>query len=713
MKSTAPRFYRLDSQYSTFFVDATGTGVPACRYWGPRLGPDADPECLSLLHQLARVPSGLDQPVRLSLFPTLGFGFWGHAAFEGNRRETHWAHEFQLTHIEYRDNHLSISLEDPIAKLALSLEFVMDTTTNVLKSRTRLTNRGDNAFDLRWCAAACLPLPAVRMELLVFQGAWTQEFQIQRILFPNTCWVRKNRRGRTSHDSFPGLMVGTHGFGADSGDLYAFHLGWSGNHHLLAESLKEGERQIQLGELLMPGEVILSPGESYTSPWAYACFARGGTNAVSRQLHQFVRQRILPTQVAKKTRKVMFNTWEAIYFDHDPAVLNLMAVKAADLGIELFVLDDGWFSQRSDDASALGDWDPDSQKYPEGLSTLIKRVQSLGMDFGLWLEPEMVNPDSNLYRRHPDWVLQLQDRPLPLARNQLVLDLSQAPVTAYLFDTLDRLLRRYPITYIKWDMNRDLCAAGHQGRAAYRRQTLAHYDLIDRLRAAHPGVEIETCASGGARVDYEILRRTERVWTSDCNDAFERHAIQQGFTLFFPPEIMGTHVGPAISHTSGRRLSLNFRAHTAFLGHFGIECDLRELDDNQLAELKTHIANHKQWRDLLRRGTYVRLTPADENRLAYGLVGPDRNRAIYLIVQLAKAKPNTSNLIRLSGLDPKQHYRLKLMRPLDPSVEKYLTNRKAWVETGLVANGQSLQEAGFALRLQFPETSVLLQVERE
>ncbi|MDA8870995.1 alpha-galactosidase, partial [Rhizobiaceae bacterium] len=321
---------------------------------------------------------------------------------------------------------------------------------------------------------------------------------------------------------------------------------------------------------------------------------------MSQRFHAHVRANIVDWPDPAKPRPVTVNTWEALYFDHDHDKLKRLADAAVKVGAERYVLDDGWFGgrdqSRDDDSSSLGDWYADPRKYPDGLGPVVDHVVDVcGMEFGLWVEPEMVNPNSDLYRAHPDWVLALDPYPRILSRNQLVLDLTNEDVSAYLYERLSSLLGEYRISYLKWDMNRDLVLPGdRKGQAAVHRQTTALYALIDRIRAEFPHVEIESCASGGGRIDYEILKRTHRFWTSDSNDAVERARIQHGFTHFLPPEVMGSHVGPAWCHTSGRGFHPDFRALVASYGHMGLELDLTKVSDEEFDLFAAAVDRYKQ-----------------------------------------------------------------------------------------------------------------------
>lgn len=354
-----------------------------------------------------------------------------------------------------------------------------------------------------------------------------------------------------------------------------------------------------------------------------------------------------------KPRPVHLNTWEGFYFDHDLGALKDLATAAADIGIERFVLDDGWFAGRNDETSSLGDWWVDPAKYPDGLAPLADHVTRLGMEFGLWVEPEMVNPDSDLFRAHPDWVLQIAGRPVLAARNQLVLDLTRPAVGDYLFGKIAALLRSLPISYLKWDHNRDLTHAGTT--PLYRRQVLAAYALFDRFRTEFLNVEIEACAGGGGRIDAGIAARTHRFWTSDCIDAVSRVGIQRGFLQFMPPELMGSHVGASPAHSTGRSQAMAFRAGVALPGHFGVELDLRKIGAAESDELRAAIARYKRLRALL-HGARLWLGEAPD-----GVVWQAHGDQDGMLLLVTRTRPTTQRHqphLRLAMLDPARRYHI-------------------------------------------------------
>jgi alpha-galactosidase len=406
---------------------------------------------------------------------------------------------------------------------------------------------------------------------------------------------------------------------------------------------------------------------------------------------------------------VLLNTWEAVYFDHDPVGLRELASRAAAVGVERFVLDDGWFGGRRSDAAGLGDWWVSPDAHPEGLGPLIEHVRSLGMEFGIWVEPEMVNPDSDLYRAHPEWALVTEGYEPVTARHQLVLDLARPDAYAWVRDHLDALLRDHDIAFVKWDMNRDhVQGSGATGSAGTHAQTLAVYRLIDELRALHPHVEIESCASGGGRVDLEILRRTERVWASDCNDPIDRQRIQHGTSVLLPLEVTGAHIGPARAHTTGRVSSLAMRAATALFGHLGLELDLRRLDDRELADVAAAIDLHRRFRALLHTGDAVRFD-TEEPYVAHGVYSPDRSHALVSWAALDSPPSLTPPMWCLPGLDPDATYEVRHV-PLPGERWGLASSHPDWLADGVTLTGAALARHGLRPPVLLPGTAVLVEL---
>ncbi|HQS68699.1 MAG TPA: alpha-galactosidase, partial [Novosphingobium sp.] len=475
--------------------------------------------------------------------------------------------------------------------------------------------------------SALVPIPASAHEIVSWRGRHNAELVECREPMPQQQWLREGRRGLSGHGGPGGLYLLDQGATFDAGVVRALQLAWSGDSRIAVERDDEGFWTLSAGALLQPGELRLAPGESWAAPDAILAISTAGRNGAAAAFHDAVRARLRWPGGAMRPRPVHLNSWEACYFDHDEERIVALAEAAAAVGVERFILDDGWFRGRNDDTAGLGDWTTDPVKYPRGLGPLAERVNALGMEFGLWVEPEMINPDSDLYRAHPDWALALDGRERPPSRNQLVLDMRRADVRDYLFGCLDVLLRELPITYLKWDHNRDLAPAG--GAAQVR----GTYDLLARVRAAHPAVEVEACAGGGGRNDAGMADFCHRYWTSDNIDAVSRIGIQRGFLSFLPPEVMGSHIAASPAHATGRRHGLGFRAAMAMPGHLGVEMDPRTLSDAERAELSDWIAFHKQWRDLLHQGRVWQGEGAD------GLVWQAQGRGDELLLFVIRAEP--------------------------------------------------------------------------
>ncbi len=682
-----------------------GAGVPRIVHWGARLPDGVDLAALGTGVSSALPQSGYDQRTDLTLLPQHASGEFAHPGLLGHRSGLDWAPVFTTTAVDRTDGHLAWHGADERAGLAVSIAVDLHPGSGVLTLEGSVTNTGAEPY-LVDRLSPTLPLPAQATEVMTLSGRWTREFQANRHPLHVGAVVRENRFGHTSSESSPTIFAGEPGFTEAGGEVWAAHLAWSGNHALRAELCADGRGYLQAAELLLPGELVLAPGETYAAPAIHAAYSPRGLTPLSGAFHTFVRS--LPGQ-PKTPRKVLLNTWEAVYMEHDPAALMALADRAAEVGVERYVLDDGWFRGRDDDHAALGDWYVDEGKYPEGLGVLVDHVTGLGLEFGLWVEPEMVNPDSDLYREHPDWILGIDGYTPILSRHQLVLDLGRDEVYAYLLERLDALLTEFAIGYVKWDMNRHLAAAGHHGHPGVHLQTLRLYALLDELGRRHPDVEIESCASGGARADLGILRRTQRIWVSDCNDALERQQIQRGFSYVFPPEVMGAHIGPTQSHTTDRVHTLAFRAATAFFGHLGLEWNLSTATEEDRAGIAAVIALHKGVRDLLHTGTIVRGDHPDPSAYVHGVVAAGGGEAVFAYVQLRSSATTVPLQVRLPGLDPARAYRVERMQlPGDgPQPGKLAPN---WWDDGIVIGGATLSTVGLAFAVHHPESATLLHL---
>ncbi|WP_377277790.1 alpha-galactosidase [Rhizobium sp. R86522] len=686
----------IDSGQLALSLRLPALGMPEILSFGSE-PVEADP--LFDIERSSRV-NGMDVAVPSNvLLPTGGMGFFGWPAIAGHRGGRDFVAQFGQWEF-FRDGHHTILAGiDSVAKLALSITLTAH-PSGLISMATKLTNRGETDYQLDRCMAGTFLAPAGDVQVMSFTGIWGREFQTRRELLGNGAWIQENRRGRTSHDRFPMLFI------ESEAQIFGVTLGFSGNHQMVIDRTDDGRRLVHLGELFESGEIILGPGESYESPIAYA-------GADTEDFHAFVREELTTWPGGKMTpRPVTLNTWEGNYFDHRMDSLKAQATAAAELGIERFVLDDGWFGKRDNDTTSLGDWDIDARKYPDGLKPLVDHVTGLGMQFGIWFEPEMVNPVSELYKAHPDWALTIEGRPVLESRTQLVLDLTRPEVSDYLFGKIDAVLSNHAVSYIKWDMNRDLThAAGRDGKAKTAAQTRAVYALMDRIRAAHPNVEIESCASGGGRIDYGALKRTHRVWTSDCTDALERLEIQRGASVFVPPEILGSHISASPNHQTGRRHTLAFRALVAIAYHLGVELNPLELTDEERDELKVYIETYKRLRDLFHApGASFRMEPLD-GRYVWGAASAEK---IVLIVaqgpQMVGEQPAPLRLpdevTQFGG-----QWRIKTVLPAEPQFIRISEGQKALLSGAVTFALSSAGLAGLPLPMLTPESALLLELE--
>ena len=679
-----------------------------------------------------------------SLLPQHAEGWFGRPGLSGLDTRAggpaagrDWSPLFRPERSEHDGRRARVEAADPAAGLRLVTE-IEAVPGGAIRARHALTNRGRQPYIVD-SLEVVFPVPGRVGEVLDFTGRQTAERIPQRHRVGDGLWLREGRRGHTSHDSATVMVAGVPGFTFGHGEAYGLHVAWSGNtvHRVErvpsglgaagenagprerlqpgvtaiggGERLQPGVTTIGGGELLLPGEITLAEGESYATPWVYLAAARSGLDDLSAQFHRYLRS--LPAHPGSP-RPVNLNVWEAVYFRHDFGRLAALADAAAGLGVERFVLDDGWFRGRRSDRAGLGDWWVDEDVWPGGLHQLVDHVRGRGMEFGLWIEPEMVNPDSDLYRAHPDWILAAGQRVPPLQRHQLVLDLTRPEVSGYLLERISRLLWEYEISYVKWDCNRDIIDAGsgtRSGAPAAHDQALAMYALLDELRTRHPGVEWESCAAGGGRIDLAILERVQRVWTSDMTDAQARQSIQRWTGQLVPPEYLGAHVSAAFSHQTGRYMPMSLRGATALFGHLGIEADITQASDEDVAELAGWIRLYQRHRALIHSGRLVRIDTPDDTAWMHGVVAANQSAALMSYVQLDEPRNDQPAALRVPGLDPRRRYQVTDVTPgVRPPRRSGLEEVRL---TGLQVSGAALAEIGLAIAPQRTLTALVILVE--
>ncbi|MBL9049905.1 MAG: alpha-galactosidase [Tabrizicola sp.] len=676
--------WRIDARGQTIALAADG-GIPWVTYWGPRLPETEDLAQLALAARNDLTGGMLDKLPALSLSPEPGRAFQGqpgHLLAEADGRPLNPA--FVFDRFEDEQGTLTLISRAPGLVLAHHLQVKR---TGVITLKTTLS--ADRPIRVQWLAAPVLPAPQ-HGQMIDVSGKWIGEMQQNRVDWSPGIRTREARTGRSGHEHPPYLILAGAGCTNTQGEALALHYAWSGGHRMLAEELPDGRRQVQFGHAL---GAETEPGTWFETAELIATSSTTGLNGIAASFQHDLRDRIVQWPEPTRPRPVHYNCWEAVYFDHKLETLADMATRAAALGAERFVLDDGWFGKRDDDTSSLGDWTIDRRKWPEGLHPLIAHVHSLGMTFGLWFEPEMVNPDSDLYRTHPDWILGPVDQ--ITGRHQMVLNLALPEVRENLFQQVSAVLAEYPIDYVKWDHNRLLPVVD----AA---QTRGIYDLLGRLRAAHPSVEIESCASGGGRIDAGILAHTHRVWLSDSNDALERLRIQHDAALFLPACITGSHVGPRTCHTSGRVLPMAFRAWVAAQRHMGFEMDLRKLTEDEALTLARITAWWKANRGWMLAGSILRLDCDDPAVTAEMQLAADGSQFVAFAGQGETSRQVLPRPLRLAGLDPAARYVVQLVNPEDAPRHSWGPNA---LKTGpLTLTGQALMTRGIHLPVAWPAT---------
>ncbi|ALJ21078.1 alpha-galactosidase [Microbacterium sp. No. 7] len=705
--STAPSVLHVRRGGTSVVVDVPAGRAPSILHWGPDLG-DADAEALRSLAIAAlpqRVSGGLDETARLSLAATPADGWLGTPTIEGGRDGRALSLRFDPVGIETTPASIVVDLADRQAGLALRAELAVG-ASGLVRQRLTLTNTVSAPFTVT-ALQPSLPVPWEATEILDTTGRHLRERSPQRRELTFGTHLRESRRGRPGADSTLLLAAGRPGFGFESGLVHGVHVAWSGNQRLLAERTTTGESFLAGGELLAFGEIVLGPGETYASPWLLGSWG-DGLDELAGRFHAEWRAR---PQHPRRPRPITLNTWEAVYFDHSLPKLLALAEAASDIGVERFVLDDGWFLGRRDDTAGLGDWEVDRDLWPEGLHPLADRVTALGMEFGLWVEPEMINPDSELARAHPEWILRGRDELPPSARQQQVLDLSRDDAYAHIARQLHALLDEYPIAYLKWDHNRDLVDAGSGagGSSRVHAHTAAVYRLIDELTRTHPGLEIESCASGGARVDLGILDRTDRIWASDSLDPNERLGNQRYTALVVPPEMIGMHLTTPRVHSSGRTVSLALSGAVALFGHFGIEWDVTTLTSDERADIAAWVALARRVRPLVATGRLVNVDVADPGLDVRGVVAVDREHAFFTVTQTQTLAASPSGRIRLVGLDPDVRYRVRIVTP-GGIVQHPAQSALRWAHHDTVLTGRQLAVAGIRPPVQDPQQAVVIEL---
>lgn len=597
---------------------------------------------------------------------------------------------------------LYIRMKDPVTGLVLVLLYGVFARQDVITRAVQLENAGTAPLRLEKAASACLDLPFGDWDLVHFHGRHAMERKMERTPLPHAITTVSSTRGASSHHHNPFVILCDHTATEDHGLCYGVMPVYSGSHRTDIEVDQNGLTRLVTGLHDERFSWQLEPGESFTAPEVLLCCTPDGLGDLSRHYHTFLRRNICRSPFRYARRPVLINNWEATYFDFNTESICRIAEKAASLGVEMMVLDDGWFGKRDDDNTGLGDWFVNEKKLPGGLKPLIERVNALGMKFGLWVEPEMVSEDSDLYRAHPDWALTLPGRTPAMGRNQLVLDMGRPEVVDYLTQRLSTLLRENHIEYIKWDMNRNMSDVysralppERQGETAHR-YMLGVYKLLDRLTTAFPHVLFEGCAGGGGRFDAGMLCYFPHIWCSDNTDAIERLSIQHGTSFGYPVSCMGAHVSACPNHQTGRTVPLWTRAVVAMSGTFGYELDLGRLTDEECDQVRDQIKTFQRYYDVIQNGAYYRLSDPDRQPryVAWQTVTPTES-LVSLVLTHPEANARPLHLC-LKGLEEDALYKVDELNVYGVTATPESGDNPA-SQVGAVCSGSMLMYAGYIL----------------
>ena len=697
------KFWLLSTDYNSYVLAVGPHGELQHLYWGRPLQSESDITPPGVVHDISAV-----DPFQMLIneeYPSWGGPLYEEPALKITREDGD--RDLVLRYVSHRiqQNDLEVELKDIRDSIEVTLHYRVYPHYGVVRRYTTIRNGTKQALTIESAQSAAWYLPqGTGYQLTYLSGRWAAEMQINHEPIHQGMKILESRKGHTSHNLNPWFAIDASDAAEESGNVWFGALAWSGNWRITVEQTPYEQVRVTGGFNTFDFAYPLRPGEALDTPAFFAGMTSEGWGGASRLMHRFERDEILPGGVKSRLRPVLYNSWEATEFNVDQAGQESLADKAAKLGVELFVMDDGWFGKRNNDKAGLGDWYPNPQKFPRGLKPLIDHVNALGMDFGLWVEPEMVNPDSDLYRLHPDWVMSFPGRPRSELRNQLVLNLARNDVKEYIFNVLDKLASDNNIRYFKWDMNRSFSEPGwpELAPADQRKLWVAYvrnlYEIIDRLRAKHPSLEIESCSGGGGRTDLGILQRVDVVWTSDNTEAFDRLRIQEGFTEAYAPKLMSSWVTD-VPNMNARSTLLQYRFLVAMQGALGIGANLNRWSPEDSALAAKMITLYKHIRPTVQTGDLYRLlSPRTNDVTANEYVAQDGNQALVFAFRHSQQYSLPAPTITLRGLDPHARYRLT-------SIDGKLLDKQPEL------TGAYLTRAGIHLSLggDFDSTAVLLQ----
>lgn len=684
------REFHLYNQEISYIIKILDNDQPGQLYYGKRLTHREDFGHLFEYAMRDMSPYAFEENSTFSLenikqeYPTFGCGDMRFPAYEIERENGSHVVEFvykehkiyngkpkleglPATYVESDDEAqtLELVLEDTSINTRIVLLYTIYEAFPVIARSVRFECDSDEKITLLSAMSACVDLPDKDYEMIDLAGVWARERHVRRHKLDYGIQSIYSMRGCSSYQFNPFLALARENADEFQGQVYGFSLVYSGNFLAQTEVDNYDTARVLMGIHPNGFKWTLGKGESFQTPEMVMVYSEAGLNGMSQTFHKLYRTRLARGTWRDKVRPILINSWEAFYFDFDAPKLLGLADAAADLGMELFVLDDGWFGKRDDSTSSLGDWYPNEEKLKGTLKELAEKINAKGLKFGLWIEPEMTNKDSDLYRAHPDWLLAEQGKRICHSRTQYVLDFSKKEVREYIGDMLENLLAEVPVSYIKWDMNRtfsEVFSNGndreYQGKVCHK-YILGVYELYERLTSRFPHVLFESCASGGARFDPGMLYYAPQGWTSDDTDAIERLKIQYGTSMVYPVSCMGSHVSASPNHQTNRVTPLETRADVAYFGTFGYELDLLKLGEEDKAEIRRQIAFMKEKRDLIQKGTFYRLkSPFEGNETAWMIVSEDQKKALVGYYRVMQPVNVGFKRLKLKGLKEDTCYKV-------------------------------------------------------
>lgn len=684
------KIFRLDTGKSTYLMGLSPEGFLGHIYYGDRLVLDAD-NYLLRMEEPPYTPSvnKREKSAFLDFFPmeypTGGIGdyresclnirnaagnmgcelhYAGHEIFKGKKGLAGLPASFAT---EDEAETLEITMKDEILNLEVVLSYTAFPEENVITRSVKVQNRSQENLRIEKILSACLDMDNENFSMLSLHGTWARERHIQTGELHYGKQVISSARGESSHQEHPFMALVTNGTDQENGKVYAMHFVYSGNFLAETELCQFDNLRMTMG--ISPEEFswLLEPGETFQAPEVVMTYSGNGLGQMTRSYHDFYRNHLIRSKFKYEKRPILINNWEATYFDFNTDKLLAIARQAKECGIEMLVMDDGWFGKRNSDNCSLGDWKVNEEKITGGLKYLVDEVNKIGLQFGIWFEPEMISPDSDLYRTHPDWAIQIAGREATQSRNQYVLDLSRPEVRDYAYECVASVLRSANIAYVKWDMNRQLSDLGSSYLPKERQQELFHryvlgvYELQERLVTEFPDLLLENCSGGGARFDPGMLCYSPQIWCSDDTDAVERLMIQEGSALVYPLSVIGAHVSDCPNHSVGRVTPFETRGHVALAGTFGYELDITKIPEEDRRLIPEQTATYKKYRHLIQQGEYYRIASYRENHKfdCWALSSRDKKEVLVTYVQVFGVPNSHSRKIFLKGFDPETVYKLE------------------------------------------------------